>query len=355
MITERHDLYHWTENSRQAIHNIDLGDIVAFATHNSRSEQTAALLGSMLGIRSYIHLVTTDDPQLQNIVVMRRPVVMRKQIPCYVAARLTDSPNVNRRLLKLFADKLRNVLENEPAEITLFEFSPSHFQRFTDGSCMPEPCCSKMAQSFSDNDEENTDQLVASIPDDENDEETLAEQRKEWEDRLSGLILEYVMHFRRMPSFEDIEKEIRGKISIFPSDLSSITVNSDMRIILPGYNEIELRMTPLARSLYILFLCHPEGIVLKYMHNYRDELRDIYLQVKPGADNDLADTAIDDIVAPFSDSLRQKLSMIKRAVNRYITDRQIAGQYTVIGQRGEAYRIPVLQHITCKLPAALTM
>ena len=355
MITERHDLYHWTENSRQAIHNIDLGDIVAFATHNSRSEQTAALLGSMLGIRSYIHLVTTDDPQLQNIVVMRRPVVMRKQIPCYVAARLTDSPNVNRRLLKLFADKLRNVLENEPAEITLFEFSPSDFQSITNNSLIPEPSCSAMSQSIGDMAENDTDGLIASIADDENDEKSLTEERKEWEDRLSGLILEYVMRFRRMPSFEDIEKEIRGKISVFPCNYSSITVNSDMRIVLPAYNEIELRMTPLARSLYILFLCHPEGIVLKYMFNYRDELRDIYLLVKPGADHDLADAAIDDIVAPFSDSLRQKLSMIKRAVNRYITDRQIAGLYTVTGPRGEAYRIPVLQHIACKLPAALTM
>ncbi|MDR1920073.1 MAG: hypothetical protein LBQ65_10570 [Tannerellaceae bacterium] len=48
------------------------------------------------------------------------------------------------------------------------------------------------------------------------------------------------------------------------------------RILLPAYDNLEIKMTPLPKALYILFLRHPEGIKLRYLAAYQEELTDIY-------------------------------------------------------------------------------
>jgi hypothetical protein len=153
---------------------------------------------------------------------------------------------------------------------------------------------------------------------------------------------------------EIINTVISGKLQISDDDmLSPIVVNGDMRIILPAYNELELRMTPLARTVYILFLCHPEGIVLKNINDYREQLRDIYLMVKPGADWRLADEYINELTYPGSDSLQQKLSLIKRSINRYLLRKDIAQAYHISGIRGKAYKIAGITPNQITLPRAL--
>lgn len=54
-----------------------------------------------------------------------------------------------------------------------------------------------------------------------------------------------------------------------------ITENYD--IILPYYNDLHIKMEPLVKAVFILFLRHEEGIVFKCLSDYRDELKDIHL------------------------------------------------------------------------------
>jgi hypothetical protein len=178
--------------------------------------------------------------------------------------------------------------------------------------------------------------------------------RKQWIDKLSALVLEYVIANHALPPQEIIDTVISGKLQISPGNrLSPIVVNGNMQIILPAYNELELRMTPLARAVYILFLCHPEGIVLKDMDRHRDQLLEIYLMVKPGADSALAAAYINELTYPGSDSLQQKLSLIKRSINRYLLRPDIAAAYHITGRRGQAYKISGItpDHIT--IPRAI--
>lgn len=57
--------------------------------------------------------------------------------------------------------------------------------------------------------------------------------------------------------------------------ISVITENYD--IILPYYNDLHIKMEPLVKAVFILFLRHEEGIVFKCLSDYRDELKDIHL------------------------------------------------------------------------------
>ncbi|MBP5561859.1 MAG: hypothetical protein J6X70_08705 [Muribaculaceae bacterium] len=168
---------------------------------------------------------------------------------------------------------------------------------------------------------------------------------------LESLILRFVTTYHQDPS-KLIGKWIKGKYILNPGEdnLSRLVVNGDLQIVLPDWNEKVLPMHALARTLYILFLRHPEGIVLKDIGDYRQELLEIYNIVKPGRDEALAVRAIDSLTAPFSDTLSQNLSRIKRAVKTAILDDDTARHYYIDGRRGQPYRIDLPQHLVT-LPA----
>lgn len=163
--------------------------------------------------------------------------------------------------------------------------------------------------------------------------------KKTYLDRISAIVLDYVTRFNEMPPIEELEEILRGKLSIASNKLSPITVNNDLKVILPAYNELELRFSPILRTIYILFLCHPEGIILKQIGNYRNEIENIYLLIKPGGDDNRMKQTIDDLCDPFSDSLRQKLSKINRIVKNSIINPELSTRYIIDGSKGEAYKI----------------
>ena len=53
-------------------------------------------------------------------------------------------------------------------------------------------------------------------------------------------------------------------------------MDSEFKIYLPDYKNVEIKMTTLPKALYILFLRHPEGIILKQLSDFEPELMKIY-------------------------------------------------------------------------------
>ena len=168
-------------------------------------------------------------------------------------------------------------------------------------------------------------------------EEAEEAKRRDFE-LLRAAVLKYITEHRADPE-ELMRTLLRGKYILRDDGMSRLTINRDLKIILPDYDELEIRLAPLAKALYILFLKYPKGIVLKDIGDYRDELSGIYELVMPGRDDTLAEQAIDNVCSPFSDTLRQNLSRIKRAFSVNILDKTIAEQYYIHGRRGEPYRI----------------
>lgn len=156
--------------------------------------------------------------------------------------------------------------------------------------------------------------------------------------KIGMLITDYVRTYHKMPHLDSLLESVQGRF-IVDDDISPVVINADMEIVLPGYDEMHLRLTPLCRAIYILFLLHPEGIVLKNIDSYSRQLRDIYLLVKPGADDALAAASLADICSPGSESLLQKISLIKRAVSRQLINPATARHFIISGKRGEAYRL----------------
>lgn len=170
--------------------------------------------------------------------------------------------------------------------------------------------------------------------------EHLDRERRDIINRIGMLVADYVRQYHEMPPMELFEKCASGKFVVMADKYSPVVVNGNMEIILPHYNELTLRLTPLPRIIYILFLMHPEGIRLKEIGDYRKDLEELYLLVKPGSDERLARQSIEDLCMPGSESLNQKISMIKRAVKLQLNMPEIVEHYTIAGKRGEVYRLP---------------
>ena len=56
---------------------------------------------------------------------------------------------------------------------------------------------------------------------------------------------------------------------------SRITITKDCTVLLTDYDNKEVKMEPIVKAIYLLFLNHPEGIAFKYLPDYRKELAEI--------------------------------------------------------------------------------
>ena len=120
--------------------------------------------------------------------------------------------------------------------------------------------------------------------------------------------------------------------------LSRLVVTKDWCILLPDYNNMEIKMEPLVKAVYLLFLRHPEGIAFKQLPDYREELTRIYNQLKPSGLTDRAIQSIEDVTNPTLNSINEKCARIRAAFVGQFDD-YMAKSYYVDGQRGEAKKI----------------
>jgi len=161
-------------------------------------------------------------------------------------------------------------------------------------------------------------------------------------------------------STDDLMEEVRERIAklrqrgiaeylleqlIHPDNrLSRMVITKDWRIVLPDYNDMEIKMEPLVKAVYLLFLRHPEGIVFKHLPDYRQELTKIYSKLRPLGLSDKAIQSIEDVTNPLLNSINEKCARIRGAfVGQF--DNYMAKSYYVDGQRGEAKKISLPRNL----------
>jgi hypothetical protein len=120
--------------------------------------------------------------------------------------------------------------------------------------------------------------------------------------------------------------------------LSRLVVDCHYRIWLPDYNNLEIEMTPLPKALYLIFLNHPEGIMLHDLVDHKKEMLSIYGRITNSSSSSEIKKRINDMTDMSNNSVNEKCSRIKEA---FITkmDNAIARNYYITGERGEAKKI----------------
>ena len=148
-----------------------------------------------------------------------------------------------------------------------------------------------------------------------------------------------------------IGKEIRERIEILRSKgLSSLAIkrligdDSDKpgkllidkynRLILTDYGNKEIKLSPLHKAVFFLFLRHPEGIYFKDLGSYKEELASIYEEIT-GRDNKKSiEDSIDKLTDPFDNSINEKCARIKNAFVSEFRE-EVAQWYFIDGSKGE--------------------
>ena len=128
------------------------------------------------------------------------------------------------------------------------------------------------------------------------------------------------------------EEKLKNQIK-----LSGLTITREYAIMLSEYNK-EVKMEPIVKAVYLLYLNHPEGIAFKCLPDYRKELADIYQKIKPLGLTERAIRSIEDVTNPLLNSINEKCSRI-RAMFQAEVDASLLDQYIITGKSGEAKKI----------------
>ena len=107
-----------------------------------------------------------------------------------------------------------------------------------------------------------------------------------------------------------------------------------------------LALRPLVKTLFILFLKHPEGIILKQRDCYREELEKIYSTINPNIDRDDVKARIARLVDLQDNSFSEKASVLNARLEELLPA-GIASDYQIQGFNGCPRKIrlnPLLVH-----------
>jgi len=161
---------------------------------------------------------------------------------------------------------------------------------------------------------------------------------KELEHFHCSILLDEVKEkVRKLKAYGIDEAEIVAAMNeeeLFPQ----LIVTEDYKIVLDDGTNTEVKMEPLVKAVYLLFLNHPEGILFKHLPDYREELTGIYVKLKPLGLTDRAIQSIEDVTNPLLNSINEKCARIRGAFVGQFDD-HLARHYYIDGKRGEAKKI----------------
>jgi len=177
---------------------------------------------------------------------------------------------------------------------------------------------------------------------------------KELEQFHCSILLDEVKEkVRKLKAYGVEDAEIVAAMNeeeLFPQ----LVVTEDYKVVLSGDKPIDVEMEPLVKAVYLLFLSHPEGIVLKCLPDYRKELTNIYLLLRPHGLTDRVKKSISDVTNPTQNSINEKCARIRKQFSSLLP-RSVARYYSISGKRGEAKKIDLVRANViwkCKLPSS---
>lgn len=111
------------------------------------------------------------------------------------------------------------------------------------------------------------------------------------------------------------------------AQLCPLVITADYRFLLPSYN-CEVELSPVHKAVYMLFLNHPDGIELKRLADYKDELYGLYKKTANRLDLSKIEDSVERLTNPLDNAINEKCSRIKKAFLD-IMDEYVASYYII--------------------------
>ena len=146
----------------------------------------------------------------------------------------------------------------------------------------------------------------------------------DWEEKESAELLQMVQMGM---------KEIRRRGLHLSGPSSEVRITRAYRVFI-GRKEVKLR--PMAKSVLLLFLRHPEGLPLKDLADYQSELTAFYRRVSRSSDPGEMEARIARMLDLFNNEINVNIARVNRAVAALVDD---ASYYRIDGAAGHPKRI----------------
>ena len=132
---------------------------------------------------------------------------------------------------------------------------------------------------------------------------------------------------------EKVQERLKEIECIEAAEPVDLFIDKHFVIRMGGVDGSVLALRPLVKTLFILFLKHPEGIVLKQRDCYREELEMIYGVISPNTDRDDVKARIARLVDLQDNSFSEKASVLNARLEELLPE-GIASDYQIHGYNG---------------------
>ena len=154
-----------------------------------------------------------------------------------------------------------------------------------------------------------------------------------------ALVAQLLQHVKRLNELGMTEQDILARMrGDDPTAIHTLIVSSDYKLYVHRYYKQEIKLSPLDKAVYLLFLRHPEGINFSYLPDYRDELMEIYKKLMNYRTTAAMRRSVEDVTDPTRNSINEKCARIRRAFVEAL-GRYKGEAYCISGPRGEVKRI----------------
>ena len=109
---------------------------------------------------------------------------------------------------------------------------------------------------------------------------------------------------------------------------AQVRITRGLRIYIGG---VELKARPMTKSVLLLFLRHPEGIRLKCIGDYKDELAAFYRRLSRSGDPAVIERSIERMLDIFSNNVNVNIARVNAAVEALVSDPL---PYRISGEKG---------------------
>ena len=143
-----------------------------------------------------------------------------------------------------------------------------------------------------------------------------------------------------------VQERLKEMEFIETAEPVDLFIDKRFNIRMGGADGSILALRPLVKTLFILFLKHPEGIILKQRDCYRKELEKIYSTINPNTDRDDVKARIARLVDLQDNSFSEKASVLNARLEELLPA-GIASDYQIQGFNGCPRKIrlnPLLVH-----------
>jgi hypothetical protein len=110
------------------------------------------------------------------------------------------------------------------------------------------------------------------------------------------------------------------------------------KILLTDLGNLEIRLNPKEKALYLLYLNYPEGINLNELQNHTIELKKLYANLSNLSNNNAIDQTINLLVNPIENDINVILSRINKKIKQAVGE-SLYDFYAIKGERAESKKI----------------